>query len=281
MARTTGVHGSDRRPPAPSHAPHRVLQREGRHLQDHAVRERGGAAGGPGQPGPGGGPGYPGARRQVAGRGRPRPRPHVHHWLLDPVRAPFEAVVRPRRWPASTCSRPTRTWPASRWRWPPPPDRADRLDQRLAPCRRSATTWCCSTLRRRSRLVTDNVLRAARELVVPVALTYLALDGCAEVLDSLARLRAERGRAPALTLVVPTLHRRTQLADEILRKLQGALPVEQLSPTVLGWSVKVDEAQSHGQDHLRVRPRVRRRASAGRDRRRAAGAGSAAAPRGG
>ena len=38
---------------------------------------------------------------------------------------------------------------------------------------------------------------------MPVPLTYLALDGCAEILDSLADLRAATGRAPALSLVVP------------------------------------------------------------------------------
>jgi chromosome partitioning protein len=94
-------------------------------------------------------------------------------------------------------------------------------------------------------LVTENVLRAATEVVLPVALTYLALDGCAEIMDSLARLRAERGEAPAVTLIVPALYRKTQLADEILEKLRQRFPRE-LAHTVLGWSVKVDEAQSHG-----------------------------------
>jgi chromosome partitioning protein len=94
-------------------------------------------------------------------------------------------------------------------------------------------------------LVTENVLRAATEVVLPVALTYLALDGCAEIMDSLARLRAERGEAPAVTLIVPALYRKTQLADEILAKLRQRFPRE-IARTVLGWSVKVDEAQSHG-----------------------------------
>lgn len=94
-------------------------------------------------------------------------------------------------------------------------------------------------------LVTENVLRAATEVVLPVALTYLALDGCAEIMDSLARLRAERGEAPAVTLIVPALYRKTQLADEILERLRQRFPRE-LARTVLGWSVKVDEAQSHG-----------------------------------
>jgi chromosome partitioning protein len=94
-------------------------------------------------------------------------------------------------------------------------------------------------------LVTDNVLRAATEIVLPVALTYLALDGCAEIMESLAQLRAETGSAPAVTMIVPALYRKTQLADEILRKLGERFPSE-LSRTVLGLSVKVDEAQSHG-----------------------------------
>jgi chromosome partitioning protein len=46
-------------------------------------------------------------------------------------------------------------------------------------------------------------------------------------------------------MVVPTLYRKTQLADEILAKLRERFPAE-LSKTVLGYSVKVDEAQSHG-----------------------------------
>jgi chromosome partitioning protein len=94
-------------------------------------------------------------------------------------------------------------------------------------------------------LVTENVLRASREIVLPVALTYLALDGCAEIMDSLARLRAERGDAPDATLIVPALYRKTQLADAILAKLRERFP-EAVARTVLGWSVKVDEAQSHG-----------------------------------
>jgi chromosome partitioning protein len=46
-------------------------------------------------------------------------------------------------------------------------------------------------------------------------------------------------------MIVPALYRKTQLADEILAKLRARFP-ERLARTVLGWSVKVDEAQSHG-----------------------------------
>lgn len=94
-------------------------------------------------------------------------------------------------------------------------------------------------------LVTENVLRGVDEIVIPVALTYLALDGCAEIVATLDRMRAERGSAPRVAMVVPALYRKTQLADEILAKLRERFPAE-VSRSVLGYSVKIDEAQSHG-----------------------------------
>jgi chromosome partitioning protein len=133
------------------------------------------------------------------------------------------------------------------------PDRAERLRDRLAALP-GAYDLVLIDAPPSISLVTENVLVAATEVVVPVALTYLALDGCAEIVQSLERLRAERGAAPALRLVVPTLYRRTQLADEILAKLAERFPAE-LSATVLGWSVKVDEAQSHGRTVFEHAPR--------------------------
>jgi chromosome partitioning protein len=94
-------------------------------------------------------------------------------------------------------------------------------------------------------LITENVLRAADEVVIPVALTYLALDGCAEIAATIERMQAELGFAPRISMVVPALYRKTQLADEILAKLRARFPGE-VSRSVLGYSVKIDEAQSHG-----------------------------------
>lgn len=127
----------------------------------------------------------------------------------------------------------------------PHPDRADKLRGVLDAL--PAGRWdlvlvdCPPSL----SLVTTNVMRAATEVVVPVALTYLALDGCAEIVQSLARERETRGEAPRLTMVVPALYRKTQLADEILATLRAKFPRE-ISKTVLGYSVKIDESQSHG-----------------------------------
>jgi len=95
-------------------------------------------------------------------------------------------------------------------------------------------------------LTTINILLAATEVVVPVALTYLALDGCAEIVETVRRVAAEHGRGELrICLVVPTLYRKTALADEILAKLEAYFP-QSLAKTPLAYNVKLDEAQSHG-----------------------------------
>jgi chromosome partitioning protein len=106
-------------------------------------------------------------------------------------------------------------------------------------------------------LTTTNILCAADEVVVPVALTYLSLDGCAEVVDTVRKVALAHGRPELrVTRVVPTLYRRTALADAILEKLREHFP-EQVSPLPLSFNVKIDEAQSHGQTIWEYAPRSR------------------------
>lgn len=102
---------------------------------------------------------------------------------------------------------------------------------------------------------TFNILVASTEVVVPVALTYFALDGCAEVVETVRRVGTEHARPTlAVTRVVPTLYRKTALADEILSKLKSYFP-EAISPVPLSFNVKIDEAQSHGQTIWEYAPR--------------------------
>ncbi|MBX5483390.1 MAG: ParA family protein [Myxococcaceae bacterium] len=96
-------------------------------------------------------------------------------------------------------------------------------------------------------LATFNILVAATEVVIPVGLTYLALDGCAEMVKTVEEVSAKYARPDLrVSLVVPTLYRKTALADEILAKLGEYFP-DRLAKTPLGFNVKIDEAQSHGQ----------------------------------
>ncbi len=94
--------------------------------------------------------------------------------------------------------------------------------------------------------LTLNVLRAADEVVVPVPLTYLALDGCAELMRTITTVR-ERYAHPKLrvTMVVPTFYRRTKLAHDILEQLKTRFPKE-IAHVVIGYHVRIDEAQSKG-----------------------------------
>jgi chromosome partitioning protein len=105
--------------------------------------------------------------------------------------------------------------------------------------------------------LTLNVLRAATEIVVPVPLTFLALDGCAELVRTVATVR-DRYDHPDLhiTMVVPTFYRRTKLAHEILDRLKQRFPKE-IAHAVVGYHVKIDEAQSHGMSVFEYAPRDR------------------------
>ena len=105
--------------------------------------------------------------------------------------------------------------------------------------------------------LTLNVLRASSEVVVPVPLTYLAMDGCAELLGTLDTVRTRYGNPKLrVSMVVPTFYRRTRLAHEILDRLKARFPKE-IAHTVVGYHVKIDEAQSHGLSIFEYAPRDR------------------------
>ena len=105
--------------------------------------------------------------------------------------------------------------------------------------------------------LTLNVLRASTEAVVPVPLTYLAMDGCAELMRTIATVR-RRFDHPSLrvAMVVPTFYRRTRLAHEILDRLKARFPKE-IAHTVVGYHVKIDEAQSRGLSVFEYAPKDR------------------------
>jgi len=105
--------------------------------------------------------------------------------------------------------------------------------------------------------LTLNILRACDEVVVPVPLTYLALDGCAEMMRTLEMVRRRYAHARLrCTMVVPNFYRRTRLAQEILEQLKARFPKE-IAHVVLGFHVKVDEAQSRGLSIFEHAPRDR------------------------
>jgi len=105
-------------------------------------------------------------------------------------------------------------------------------------------------------LSVTSMLVAASEVVIPVALTYLALDGCAEVARTVERT-AEEFHRPDLRVsaVVPMMHRRTALAEAVRERLETYFPGRVTPP--LGVNVAIDEAQSHGKTVWEYAPRSR------------------------
>jgi chromosome partitioning protein len=98
------------------------------------------------------------------------------------------------------------------------------------------------------------MLVAASEVVIPVALTYLALDGCAEVARTVERVAEEHHRTGLrVTAVVPMMHRHTALADAVQERLEVYFPGRVTPP--LGVNVAIDEAQSHGKTVWDYAPR--------------------------
>jgi len=95
-------------------------------------------------------------------------------------------------------------------------------------------------------LITQNVLLATDEIVIPVPLTYLALDGCAQVIEVVEGLRKKHRRdLPRIALVVSTFYRPTRMAGAIVEKLADYFG-RRLASTVVRFNVKIDEAQSQG-----------------------------------
>jgi chromosome partitioning protein len=105
--------------------------------------------------------------------------------------------------------------------------------------------------------LTVTVLRAVDEIVIPVPLTFLALDGCAQLMETIQTVRTRYHHADLqITMVVPTFYRRTRLANEVLEQLKSRFPKE-IAQTVVGFHVKIDEAQSRGLSVFEYAPRDR------------------------
>jgi chromosome partitioning protein len=179
--------------------------------------------------------------------------PNVFHWLTDES-VPLEAVVRPTALQGlhvipsykEMSSFPLAIAPSTR--------SAFRLDERLAAADGRFDVVVFDSPPSMG-ITTFNILVAATEVVVPVGMTYLSLDGCAEVVETVRRVATEYDR-PRLhvSLVIPTLYRKTALAREIHDRLEAHFP-EAVCSTPLAYNVKIDEAQSHGQTIWEYAPR--------------------------
>lgn len=172
-----------------------------------------------------------------------RDPPNVFDWLTDS--APFDSVVR------STSIAGLQVVPAYKQMADfavalgQAPGAARRLLERLSEPQTQHFDVVVLDAPPSLGLASTNVLVAATEVVVPVAVTYLAMDGCAEMLDTVQKVSKEHDRPDlGINLVIPTLYRKTALADEIIAKLEQYFPGRCAAPVAM--NVAIDEAQSHG-----------------------------------
>lgn len=169
--------------------------------------------------------------------------PNVFHLLTDPT-VTLDSVTRP--------TAIENLWVVPSWKEmaefqtqaAPDAERALRLKRRLVDAARQRYDMVIFDSPPSLGLVSTNILAAADEVVVPVATTYLALDGCAEIVDTVKNVAATLNPRLRVTVVIPTMYRRTALSDEIVAKLKEYFPHRVAAP--LGFNVAIDEAQSHG-----------------------------------
>jgi chromosome partitioning protein len=105
-------------------------------------------------------------------------------------------------------------------------------------------------------LLTINALLAADEVHIPIAMTYLALEGVGQVMDAIEAVKRELGHPTlAITGVIPTFFDgRTRLSREILQSIRDHFG-EVVFATAIRKNVKLDEAQSHYQSIFDYDPR--------------------------
>lgn len=104
-------------------------------------------------------------------------------------------------------------------------------------------------------LLTVNILLSVNEVIIPVSLTYLALDGCAEIVDTVKTVRRNFNKNDLdITMAVPTFYRNTNMADIIVEKLRKYFG-NKVSNTIIKFDVKIDQAQSFGKTIFEFAPK--------------------------
>lgn len=106
-------------------------------------------------------------------------------------------------------------------------------------------------------LVTVNALMAADAYMVPVYPEYLALEGLLDIWALIQKVQATAGQVgkPAeLGIIFTRTDERVKATGEIIGALRDAYK-ERVFTTQIGYSVKLQEAPSHGQSIMQYAPR--------------------------
>ncbi len=95
-------------------------------------------------------------------------------------------------------------------------------------------------------MLTVNALAAANRLIVPVQCEYYALEGLAQLLESVERIRSGLNPSLALTGLLLTMYDgRTRLASDVAREVREHFG-RKVFESVVPRAVRLAEAPSHG-----------------------------------
>jgi chromosome partitioning protein len=95
-------------------------------------------------------------------------------------------------------------------------------------------------------LLTLNALVAADAVIIPLHCEYFALEGLADLVATLKRVRASYNKALDIAGVLLTMHdERTNLAQQVAREIRSFF-AERVYTTVIPRNVRLGEAPSHG-----------------------------------
>jgi chromosome partitioning protein len=136
------------------------------------------------------------------------------------------------------------------------PDREHRLRMALADVRSNydvVLVDCPPSL----GMLTLNALVAADQLLAPVQCEYLALEGVAQLLETIELVRATLNpRLELLGMLMTMYDPRTRLASQVVDEVRRHFP-HQTFETVIPRSVRLSEAPSYGKPVLEYEPTSR------------------------
>lgn len=104
-------------------------------------------------------------------------------------------------------------------------------------------------------LLTLNALVAATEILVPIQCEYYALEGVAQLIRTIQRVKGNLNDALDLSTVLLTMFdNRTNLASEVAREIRTHFPTQTLDVEIPR-SVRIAEAPSYGQSVITYQPK--------------------------
>ena len=179
----------------------------------------------------------------------------IYHALTGDVSEP-RAFILPTRFERLSLIPADRNLTGAEVELVPLPDREQRL-RRLLTDLREAFDYIFIDTPPSLGLLTLNALVAADAVLIPLNCEYFALEGLADLVATLRRVRAALNPSLEIAGVLLTMHdERTNLGQQVARDIR-AFFMERVYNTVIPRNIRLGEAPSHGLPAILYDPRSR------------------------